>query len=291
VTGSVHAPLAKLSRAIHHYLNLKALHGGFDHRRRPVSVEVDNDRLRYRFRIGEIEPLPPEWPLVLGDAYHNLRSALDSLAFQLHVRRYRGNVPTNIIDASAFPIRNAEWHYRDGKRKGQPIPTDQWKAISTLAKRERTAIEWLQPYKGFDARHPRPSRRIGQIRSGLADIHRFDIIDKHQQPHLLTAVLLSVYQPQFPESLGFEQTPAFGTALSSNATVDTWSFKHRPPSEMLNIHPGVLTGVGMEPDQGDRIDVLPNLGGSIHIVAMVIARFAKLFPQYEGSPVDLRLSR
>ena len=121
----------------------------------------------------------------------------------------------------------------------------------------------------------------------MADIHRFDIIDKHQQPHLLTAVLLSVYQPQFPAALGFRQSPAFGLPLTSNALVDTWTFSRPPPAELVNFHPGVFTGVGMEPEQGDRIDVLPNLGGSIHIVSMVIARFANLFPRYEGPPVDL----
>ena len=194
-------------------------------------------------------------------------------------------MPSDVVDNSEFPIRMNEWHVRNGPKKGQAIPTDEWREIRTLAGKERRAIEWLQPYKGWERRWPRPRSRIGQLRAGLADIHRFDIIDKHHQPHLTAAVLIAVGQPDFPgEDFGFRQKPVFMPAdgplvpLESSALVDRWTFTRRPPPKILDMHHGVISGIGMEPDPGHRIDVLPNLGGSVWVVADVMERFAKLFP-------------
>ncbi len=289
MSGSLEAPIAKLRRAVHHYRTLKALHWGVDHKRRPVSCKAQVDGLKYEFCVGEVESLNPDVPLILGDAYHNLRAALDGLVFQLHVRRYRGRVPPDIVSNSAFPIRTKEWHYKSGKLKGLPVPTDKWKEIGTLGARERTTIEWLQPYKGWDTRHPRPTSLVGQLRAGLADIHRFDIIDKHQQPYLVEAHLRAVAQPRFPSrpDFGFRQHPRFAIPVESNTHVDTWTFRSRPPAEYMNMHPGVLTAIVMEPTPGDRIDVIPNLGGSIWAVALVFGRF-KRFPPITTPPIDLR---
>ena len=128
---------------------------GVDHKRRPVTCHsVDPDGLRYEFRVGEIEPLNPDVSLILGDAYHNLRSALDALVFQLHVKRHRGSVPPKVIEELSFPIRESERRFGNGRRKGQSIPSDEWNEIRTLARRQRQAIEWLQPYKGYEKRWP-----------------------------------------------------------------------------------------------------------------------------------------
>ena len=296
MSGTLEAPVAKLRRAIHHYRTLKALHGGGDNKGRPVICEPQVDGLTYKFRVGEIEPLSPEIPLVLGDAYHNLRSALDCLAFQLHERCFRGRIPPEVVSRSAFPIFTKEPRYsfqhRDRSLRGQLRPTSDWREIKALGNRERAAIEWLQPYKRWNPRWPHPKERVGQWRSGLADVHRFDIIDKHHQPHLVAAVLISVSQPRFPRPVpGFRQVPSFPprnaplVELVSNAHVDTWTFRRPPPPEYMDMHPGVSTGIGMEPDPGGKIDVLPNIGGSIWVVAQIIDRFRNRFPPLDASPL------
>jgi hypothetical protein len=286
--------MAKLRRAIHHYRTLKNIHWGVDHRLRPVVATPSADGLSATFRVGEIEDLNPDIPLILGDAFHNLRAALDLLVFQLHVRHYRGKVPHDAVEASAFPIIMDERLYTKGAKKGTPKPTATWGSIRRLAKAERTAIEWLQPYKGFNEKWPRPDTQIGQLRAGLKDIHDFDIIDKHRQPHLVTAILFSVAQPRFPgEDYGFRQPPAFPppgaprSPLESGALADTWTFDRPPPPEYFSLHPGVTTGIGMEPAAGDWVDVLPNLGGSIWVVAIVIRRFARLFPALKTPPITI----
>jgi hypothetical protein len=65
--------------------------------------------------------------------------------------------------------------------------------------------------------------------------------------------------------------------LHSGAIVDTWTFTKAPPTEQIKTPPGVYTTVAVDP-AGDRIEVLPHLGGSIHGVAMIISRFADRFP-------------
>jgi hypothetical protein len=53
----------------------------------------------------------------------------------------------------------------------------------------------------------------------------------------------------------------------------------------MDMHRGIYSTVGIDP-AGDRIMVLPNLGGSILGVAMLITRFENRFPPIE-SPLDL----
>ena len=85
-------------------------------------------------------------------------------------------------------------------------------------------------------------------------------------------------QPRHLADYGFRQNPRFGVALESNAKVDTWTFAIRPPAPNMQTHIGVLTAVGIEPSEGDRIEVLPYLGGLIVGVSRILYRFANRFP-------------
>jgi hypothetical protein len=58
------------------------------------------------------------------------------------------------------------------------------------------------------------------------------------------------------------------------------------------MHGGIYSTVGIGPGR-DHIQVLPNLGGSILGIAMVLSRFESRFPP-TGTPLDIswiRLSR
>ncbi len=247
--------------------------------RGPVTVEVDNERLEYRFYIGEVEPLDPSWPLVLGDCLHNLRATLDYLVFQLHVRHYRGTVPKIVADSTEFPIRDKRWHYRSGPRKGLPIPTDDWPGIKHLARRERTAIEWLQPY---NARND----TLQIVRIPLRDIHNLDIADKHRHFHLVTAVLFATGDLTPPDGSWFEHDPAFRVPLESNACVDRWLFKTPPPQDEVEVYRHVKTAVGLEYG-GEWLEILSILRGALFAVGAVLARFSRLFPPLDVGPFDL----
>jgi hypothetical protein len=277
--GSIDQPLAKLRRAADHYkFILNEHYGGFTRMRIPATVEQQSE-LEYRLCVGDIAPLAPELPLIFGDAYYDLRAALDYLVYQLHIRRFRGTVGSDAKRDSAFPILSTRRVFGSGGRRGTPVPTGQWKEIKRLGQPTRRAVEWLQP---FNVRND----RYHELRSALADIRDLNNIDKHRELHLGQKYVMAVPALSFPAELGFSQHPAFGVVLQSGACVDTWTFRRPPPPGQVRQPRIVQAGMAIEPARGDRIEALAHLGGSILAVHMVIDRFRHLFPD-PSQPLDL----
>jgi len=278
--GSIDQPLAKLRRAAEHYrLILNKYYGGFTRMRVPVNVEQQDSRLDYQLRIGDIDLPAPELPLIFGDAYYDLRAALDYLVYQLHVRRFQGAVGPDAARDSGFPILSGRRLYNSGSRRGTPIPTSEWKEIKRLGCPIRRAIDWLQPYNTRNDRYH-------ELRPALADIRDLNNIDKHRELHLGHMYVMGVPTPPFSAELGFRQHPAFGVILESGACVDTWTFERPPLANQIRQTLIVQAGIGIEPARGDRIEALAHLGGSILAVQMVIDRFRHLFPD-PVQPLDL----
>lgn len=50
-----------------------------------ITYEADLNALSYTFYIHDLVPPDPDWGLIIGDCIHNLRSALDHLAYQLAI--------------------------------------------------------------------------------------------------------------------------------------------------------------------------------------------------------------
>jgi len=281
-SGSLEGAVAKMYRAAEHYRVLKDLNGGFDFRTYPVRMDRDDDGLTYRFYIGKLQPIHPDFPLILGDGFHNLRSALDHLVFQLYERRFRGRVPDDVAKNSAFPIR---YRKRLDSKKNE-LPTKEWIDIGRLSKKQRTTIQWMQPYLRWDpkARGRRP--RIQQIRHTLDEVGWFDNVDKHRTLHVVQSMTESGFRPAFPEVFGFQGRIAFGVALESGAHVDTWTFRVAPPAEYMQVHHGVIVGPTVEKSPGDRIAVIRNFGGAIRGVGMILETFSPLFPA-PSRPFDI----
>ena len=105
--GSLEEPAEKLRWAAEQYRLVKNEMGGADHQAIPLAVEGSSDGLRYDMYAASVPPLPDHLPLRIGDIYHNLRGALDYVAYQLHERHYRGNIPAQVIKDSQFPIYTA----------------------------------------------------------------------------------------------------------------------------------------------------------------------------------------
>jgi hypothetical protein len=101
---------------------------------------------------GRVRVIPIELIMSAGDAIHNLRSALDHLAWQLsHWENWK---PT---ERCAFPVGNSLADYNHKKAK----------AVEGMSSEAKNAIDLLKPYKnGNDL---------------LYAIHRLDIVDKHHQ--------------------------------------------------------------------------------------------------------------
>lgn len=102
--------------------------------------------------VAEVKPIPDEISLILGDAIHNLRSALDYLMWQL-VEAYGGTPNKSIY----FPIADTVQQYQSaiGNRE-----------IQKIAPNALDIIESVQPYVTPD--------------QTLWLLHQLDIIDKHR---------------------------------------------------------------------------------------------------------------
>jgi hypothetical protein len=270
--GSLEEPAAKLRWAAEQYRRIKNTLGGADHQSVPLRVESSTDGLRYDMYAIDVPPLPEDLPLVLGDIYHNLRGALDYLAYQLHERHYRGKIPSQVIKDSQFPILGSP----KMAKGGVPALADSWKEIGTLGKKERTAIAWLQPY---NARKD----TLEGVRVHLSDISAINNVDKHRKLHVTRSTVQAVPTMASLPGYGLTQSPAFGVPIEAGSLIDTWTFERTPPpatmTEVRRFRAGAIFDL-----VGQPIDALPHVAGSIASVRLVIERFGHLFPPSQQGP-------
>jgi hypothetical protein len=111
--------------------------------------EDDEGDLVYRIKIGSLVPV--EWSAIVGDIVHNLRSALDQLAWQLVL--LNGNTPGR---NTYFPIALAKTGYGKQLRA----------SLNGASDRARTLVRRLKPY---------PEGNLI-----LSQVHALDVCDKHR---------------------------------------------------------------------------------------------------------------
>jgi hypothetical protein len=91
----------KLERAEKHIFNLNDAWDGFvESGAYPIESEDDPDTGDRIYRIVNVAPIDPDFPLIIGDAINNIRSALDHLAYHLV---QLGPAP---IEKVYFPVGN-----------------------------------------------------------------------------------------------------------------------------------------------------------------------------------------
>jgi hypothetical protein len=124
---------------------------------------------------------PPS--LLVGDALHNLRSALDLLAFAL-ANAHTSPLPKEFVERSEFPIfgdEDGEGHtgvgslrFKERSKNGRPTPRSGLAKIAGWHPDAQTAVEGLQPYKrGNDFRT-----------DSLWLLHELDRVSKHRLLHV-----------------------------------------------------------------------------------------------------------
>jgi hypothetical protein len=123
-------------------------------------VELPNGDLLWRVKIRDAVPI--EWSAIIGDAVHNLRSALDLLAWQLVDAN--GAIPSQ---GTCFPVtRSGPNHFTELRRRA-------------LKGAETRAVRFVARLKPF-----------GGGNEILVQLHALDISDKHR----LTLVVGSAYK-------------------------------------------------------------------------------------------------
>jgi hypothetical protein len=121
------------------------------------STKFDSQTGYELFYITDLRTPPAEFGLIAGDVIHNLRSALDHLAWQLVLAN--GQTPGN---QTGFPIFDEAAKYKAGRRR----------YVQGMAQSAVDAIDAAKPYKGGN--------------DALWVLHSLDIADKHHA--LLTTV-------------------------------------------------------------------------------------------------------
>jgi hypothetical protein len=260
VAGSLEGPVIKLARAESQFHVLQQQIEAIWHPEEPWPVRPEAHRggLEYRFYLGELPGIEPAWALMAGEIMFNLRSALDHLVWELHVRHYRGrSIPPKVEIASQFPIFDTADKWRErGRRRIKP-----------LSKRDQRAIHFLQPYV-------RRNDKWSRTRRALNDLNELHNIDKHRQLHLVAGTQRHAGAPYRPKQFGFDFQPVFGP-VESHCHIDTWTFTEPPPE--LKDHEGAYLEVVLEqpPYERNLVMLLSDLIGG---VTTVLQKFGGHFP-------------
>jgi hypothetical protein len=130
----------------------------------------------YNFTVNDLKSPPPQIGLMAGDVIHNLRSALDHLAYQLVI--VNGNTPSR---HTCFPI------FDDPAK----LSTMDQRKVSGMSPAAIAAITAARPYRGGN--------------EPLWIVHELDIADKH---HALLTTLVSVTQLSIEMNVGLRNFKA-----------------------------------------------------------------------------------
>jgi hypothetical protein len=152
---------SKVERAKKHIRDLEVARDRFIETE-PYVIEPERHPQpgNYLFRVTKLQPPPHKLGLIAGDAAHNLRSALDHLAYQLVL--LNKETPNRF---TGFPIFDDAAGYVAGSHR----------KIKLMSQSAQDAIKATKPYRGRS--------------NFLWLIHTMDIADKH---HTLLVALTHV---------------------------------------------------------------------------------------------------
>jgi hypothetical protein len=147
--------LLKVARAEKHIVELRAaLQAFYDTKPYEVASRPEPETGRLRYYVTKADPVPPEIAAILGDIFHNLRSALDHLAQQLY---FVGSGRSTARRKTCFLITETAKGFKAEQR-------DAFKEIRQDAIDAICALEPYSDGKGAD----------------LWVLHKLNIIDKHR---------------------------------------------------------------------------------------------------------------
>ncbi len=126
-----------------------------------VTIDVKGEGQHAISKFRKVEPIDPSLPMMIGDCIHNLRSALDHVAFQLAVVNGKSS---GAAEKTMFPVCLAK-SGDNGFNKRVERTLKPFISSAALAE-----IEKLQPYKAYSV----PNQ------ADLWILHNLDIIDKHR---------------------------------------------------------------------------------------------------------------
>jgi hypothetical protein len=267
----IHSVDLKLRRAQSQFIDLlQTIHKWTDANEFTVHCELREGRLGYRLIQNDFkEPVPvDDWGLAIGEYIHNIRSALDNLAFAL--ARLKKDPPDN-PNMISFPI------YQD---KAQ-FEINSKKSLSQMSDDAAEQISLLQPFQ-----------RTGTSDWGLPEndplllIQWLNNSDKHRIPSI---VLLAPIEIAHSVTVEFQKeedafanvppdTTIWGGPMFPGAVLLEHRTKH-PIASVKGIFNGkvaVAFQTNKEPLPVD--EVIPKLG---YYVDLVVSQFRPFFIETE----------
>lgn len=245
----------KLDRAKEHVETLQCIHDEFlatepYEAQRIIKVPLDGKGTQHILFWGRCVRPPRELPLVLGDAIHNLRSALDHLAFALaqHGAHAHGVTMTQEQEARIqFPIVLTPYDFEEQIERGR---------LKFVESQATAAIETCQPYQLARSYPPRAFPAI---------INRLDITDKRQALHV-AGIVTEIYREDWPNEVRDTQLehPPGGRRSEVGAQIGSFNFP-TPQSEMdvpLRLRYGLMAQ-GAWPSSHGLCDLLRTYINSI----------------------------
>jgi len=139
------------------------------------------EHIVYINRVPDLGPFLDNVALFVGDVVHNLRCALDHLAFQLALYHQGGSLTPQQERDVQFPTFNSEEKFRKKRDR----------YLKYIAPEHRTIIEGLQPYHGLAGR---PDSWSGTYIHQLALLGGLSNKDKHR---MLTPILAVPWSSEF----------------------------------------------------------------------------------------------
>lgn len=177
---------------------------------------------------------------IAGDVIHNLRSALDHLAYQLA-----------IAGSNATPSRRVEFPIAKDAKTYETEKAGKVKGISPAA---IEAIDKLKPYKGGN--------------DILWRIHELDNIDKHRFIFTIgnDALYISPWHPETEDIVGFLLLPR---ALKADTPLFSGVFEEDPQN---NVNFSLAESVG-NPKIGQLNSLIPTIHQMVECVEGIIFAF------------------
>jgi len=163
-------------------------------------TETDDDGPKNYVYCQVIRKPPSHLSVIIGDCLHNLRSALDNLAFELALAYTQGPLAKKIEEASAFPIQ----HVQTKKSK------DRFESMTEgIHPKAKQVIADVQPYIQGEkfASHP------------LWQLNELSKRDKHRLPPVASLVNLRSVTFFVPEGIETDDVKQLVTAFEERAAI------------------------------------------------------------------------
>ncbi|MDA0164610.1 hypothetical protein OM076_30350 [Solirubrobacter ginsenosidimutans] len=141
-----------------------------------VVRTADERTGRTELRVQITAPPPARLALVIGDAVHNLRAALDHVVFEAALSNSVGTLSPAAEEALMFPIRD-----KPPKGGWEQVVKDRLPGVPPPV---CAVIEAEQPFRWTTSEHP-----TAHLFRPLWRVHDLDRIDKHRTLTVTTAAL------------------------------------------------------------------------------------------------------